>query len=129
MKRNVWIMTLLFLMSSFLMKLVAQENLDALVKKCETMTSVEMNYVYKKNSQTQKFEPAVITITISKDKDSTLIDEFLAALKKDEENATQLIESKQGGQKTSVFCKFKNASYSFSFTSEDRSASISVIYN
>jgi len=128
MKKNVWIMVLFFLMSSFSMNLVAQENLDALVKKCETMTSVEMNYVYKKNSKTQKFEPAVITIMISKDKDQKLIDEFLAAFKKDEENAAQLIESKKGGQRTSVFCEFKNVSYSFSLGQEDRSASISVIY-
>jgi len=135
MKRNVWIMMLLFIVSSFSMEIFAQENLNALVKKCETLPSVDMNVVRERNTQTNKLEAKVISITIKDNQ--ALINEFLDAFKKDEENALNAIEKKQGGVVSSLFYKFKNVSYSFSFGEQDfmgnkkqkeGCASVSVIY-
>jgi len=50
MKKNVFIIMLLFVMSIFSMELVAQENLNALVKKCETMSAVDVNVMSTKES-------------------------------------------------------------------------------
>jgi site-specific DNA-adenine methylase len=93
-------MALLFIVSSFSMKLSAQENLNALVKKCETMESVFINVVRTKNPQTKKIEKEIISINICKN--PTLINEFVAAFKKDEEKATKVIESKNGGRTISL---------------------------
>jgi len=128
MKRNVGIMALLFIVSSLSMKLVAQENLNALVKKCETMSSVDINVVSERNAQTKKLEPKVISITIKNDQG--LVNEFLEAFKKDKENANQVIENKSAGKTNySFFYKFEGVAYSFnSDASNEGGASVSVMY-
>ena len=126
MKRNAWIMTLLLVMSSFSMELVAQKNLDALVKKCETMSSVSMEYVRKKNQQTKKLETKVISITIYNDQ--ALVDEFLDAFKKDEDNVLSVIENKEKGGRFNLFYKFESVSYSIDYMKDKKSASIDVMY-
>jgi len=128
MKRNVGIMALLFIMSSLSMKLVAQENLNALVKKCETMSSVDVNVVSERNAQTNKLEPKVINITIKNDQ--ALVNEFLDAFKKDKENAKQVIENKRAGKTNySFFYQFEGVAYSFnSNENNEGDASISVLY-
>jgi len=117
MKRINWIMTLLFI--GFSIKLVAQENLDALVKKCEneTMKGVYMEVIYTKNAQTKKFEPTITKISI--EFNPTLINEFLNALKKDEEKAVQKIEKKTGKRTISFFYSFENADYTFYYEGEN----------
>ena len=137
MKRNLWILALFFIMSSFSPKLVAQENLNALVRKCETMTSVCMNFIREKNSQTKRIETKMINISIKDNQ--VLINDFLVAFKKDEENALSIVENKQGEEMVSLFYKFENVTYTFSFseknstcTNEEKEkggcASVNVLY-
>ena len=126
MKTKVWIMALLLIVSGFSMKLVAQENLNALVKKCETMPSVNMNIIRKQNTKTKKLELKIIDIDIKEDQ--ALINEFLEAFKKDEANAIQAIEDKKAGKTTSLFYKFENVSYDFSYGKKEGCASVSVMY-
>jgi len=135
MKRNVFIMALLFIMSSLTMELIAQENLNALVKKCETMSSVDMGFVRTKNSQTKKLETKIINITINQNQ--ALINEFLAAFKKDEENALNVIEDKKGGVVNHLHYKFNNVTYTLSmgkkniignYDEKEGCASVSIIY-
>ena len=126
MKRNVWIMTLLFIMGSFSMELVAQDNLNALVKKCETMSSVNLNVIRERNEKTKKLETSVITISFESNK--ALVSEFLDAFRKDMENARQVIENKSAKGEYSLFFQFENVSFSISYGGKEGFASISVIY-
>jgi glycine cleavage system regulatory protein len=94
------------------MQLVAQENLDALIKKCETIESIDINVVRTRNSQTKELETKAVTITIKEN--PALINEFLAAFKKDEINATMVTEDRKGGRINKLFYQFKNnVSYTF----------------
>jgi len=126
MKTKVWIMALLLIVSGFSMKLVAQENLNALVKKCETMPSVNMNIIRKKNTETKKLETKLINITINEN--PALVTEFLDAFKKDEANVLQSIEDKGAGKTNSLFYRFENVTYSFSPGENEGCATISVMY-
>jgi len=126
MKKNVWIMMLLFIVSSFSMEIFAQENLNALVKKCETLPSVNMSIIRERNSQTNKLEPKIISIDIKDNK--ALINEFLDAFKKDEDKVVKVIENKNEGGGTNLFYRFENVSYSIDYGKEEGVASVSVIY-
>ena len=127
MKKIGWIMTLLLIMSSFSVKLIAQKNLDALVKKCETMPSVNMEVIRQRNDQTKQLQLKIISIRINENPE--LVNEFLAAFKKDEDQVIQVIESKKGdGQNFSLFYKFESVSYTISYGEKKEWASISAIY-
>jgi len=117
MKRIGFIMTLFFIVSSFTARLAAQENLDALVKKCETMDSVDINYVRAKDEKTKKLETKIINITIKNNQ--ALINQFLEAFKKDEINANNVIEDKKGGRIISLFYQFADDTYSFTSGTKD----------
>ena len=45
--------------------LKAQENLNALMKKCENMDTIDMNVIYNKNRETQKTEKIKTDISYS----------------------------------------------------------------
>ena len=113
MKTKVFVAVLLFLMiGSFSMKIGAQENLAAMVRKCETMESVDMNVVRQKNPQTKKTESVITSITIKSN--PVLVNEFLNAFQRDENKAYQVIEKKKGGKTIPSFYQFVGVSYSFS---------------
>ena len=113
MKKNGWIMILLLIMGSFSMELMAQRNLEALVKKCETMESVNMNIVRIKDPKTKKMEREIISFTICENQ--ALVNEFVAAFKKDEEKAIRAQEQREGGRTISLFYRFEdNSTYSLS---------------
>ena len=124
MKKNVWIMTLLLIVSSFSMKLAAQENLDALVKKCETMESVDTNIMRTRNSETKKIERETINIKFCKN--PALLNEFVTAFKKDAEKAVRANENRKGGRVISLYYQFENVRYTLSQKDEE-CISISVI--
>ena len=126
MKKNGLIMLLLFIMSSLSMELVAQENLNALVKKCETMPSLEVDVIKNKNEETKKLEVSVIAISI--ENNQALVNEFLSAFEKDKEDATKTIENSANGEH-SLLCVFDKVSYSISYGEKNGSASVSVLYN
>jgi len=121
MKKNVWIMTLLLIVSGFSVKLTAQENLDALVKKCATMESVDVDIMGSRNPETQKMEKKVIGISFCKN--PTLLNEFVAAFKKDEEKAISMDERQRGGQIFNLLYKFEHVTY---FLSQNDKECISI---
>ena len=126
MKKNVWIMILLFILSSFSMKLVAQRDLDDLVQKCEAMTSVDMNVVQTRNPKTTELEREVINIKINDN--LALVDKFLSILDKlDTTNAIHVAKNRQGGRIINLLYRFKDGSYAFSYNESEKSADISII--
>ena len=127
MKRITWIITLFLFSSSFSTKLAAQENLNALVKKCEneTMKGVYMEIIHTKNTLTKKFEPTITKINI--EFNPTLINEFVKALQKDEEKAIQKIEKKTGKQLISLFYSFDNADYTFYYGENKECTGIKIL--
>jgi hypothetical protein len=114
--KSVFVAVLLIVMGSFSMKIGAQENLAAMVKKCETMESVDMNVVRQRNPQTKKTESIITSITIKSN--PTLVNDFLTAFQKDESKAYQVVERKQGGKIIPSFYQFAGVSYSFSMQGE-----------
>jgi hypothetical protein len=84
------------------------------------MTSVDISVVRTKNPQTKELEREMINITIKGD--AALINEFVAAFKKDEKNAIKAIEDKKGGRIKSLFYTFENTTYSLTFGEMDFSA-------
>ncbi|MCL1938586.1 MAG: DUF5024 domain-containing protein [Candidatus Azobacteroides sp.] len=114
--KNVFVAVLLLVMGSFSMKIVAQENLAAMVKKCESIESVDMNIVRQKNPHTKKTESIITSVTIRSN--PALVSEFLTAFRKDEDNAYQVVENKQGGKIVPSFCQFKGVSYAFTMQGE-----------
>ena len=124
MKRNGFILMLLLFTGSFSTKLVAQQNLDALIKKCEAMSSIDISYSRTRNAKTKELEREIINYTIRDN--PALINEFLTVFKKEEANAIQSSENKQGGRTKSLFYRFENATYSFSYTEEEKEAKIIV---
>ena len=130
MKRNVWIMTLLLIVSSFSMELIAQDNLDALIKKCETMPSVDMNVVRRQNTQTKKLELQAVTINICDNIE--LVNEFTAAFKaifeKNKENVISTSEERKGGQIVSLSYIFEKSQYLISKQKDNENCtSISIM--
>ena len=114
--KNLFVAMLLLIMGSFSMKIVAQENLAAMVKKCETIESVDVNIVRQKNPQTKKTESVITSITIRSNPD--LVGEFLVAFGKDERKANQTVERRQGGKTIPSFYQFDGVSYTFSMQGE-----------
>jgi hypothetical protein len=90
----------------------AQTHLKALVKKCESIESVDMNIVRHRNSETKELKRTITSILI-KDNEA-LVNEFMAAFKADEGDATQIIEHKRKGETTPSFYRFEKVNYSFS---------------
>ena len=125
MKKNVWMITLLFIVSSFSMKLVAEESLDALIKKCETMESVDMNVARTRNPETKEIIRETINIKFCKN--PALLDEFVAVFKKNMDKAITANENRKGGQTFSMYFRFEEGK-TYSLTLEEEGCvSISVI--
>lgn len=117
----------LFLAGSLSMGLQAQENLKALVKKCESMNHVDMDVVYKKDRVTKKTERVIKTLSFT---DAQLMNDFLTAFEKDKNAAYRVIESKKSGKIRPSFYGFfegtTETSYSFDLKDSGK-VSISVI--
>ncbi len=79
--------------------LKAQENLNALMKKCENMDTIDMNVIYNKNRETKKTEKIIKTVTFSNNQ--KLLDEFVTAFEKDKDAAYKIIDDKE--RKTAAF--------------------------
>ena len=123
MKRNVLIIMLLLITGGFSLQLAAQKNLEALVKKCETMTSVDMNVARQRNTRT-KVEQKTITVTFSDN--TALMNEFLDAFRKDEATALQTTEDKKGGRIQRLVHIYKDAAYVFSYNESNKQVRITV---
>jgi DNA integrity scanning protein DisA with diadenylate cyclase activity len=124
MKKNVCIMALLFIVSSFSVKLAAQENIEALLKKCETMPSVDMTVMSRQDPKTKKLERETVSLTICED--SKLVNEFIAVFEKDKDKATRVTENRKGGKIITLAYEFENVRYSISQT-RNKEQCISII--
>jgi hypothetical protein len=115
MKTKHVVTAILLLAGSLMSHLSAQETLKALVKKCETLDAVEMHIIKNRNKETKELTRSVVTITIRNNE--ALVNEFIAAFKKDEDSATQVTERKQNGGKIVPFMYvFEDTQYSFNYT-------------
>ena len=112
MKRNVLIMMLLLIVSSFSMRIFAQENINAVVKKYETSSSIAMDHVIERNPKTKKVEQETVLIKIS---DATLSNEFIAAINKDKEKAIKISENTEQGKLRQAVYQFESITYTFIF--------------
>lgn len=102
------------LIGSIAMNLQAQENLNALFKKCESMDNVNMNVIYDKDRETKKAEKIIKTIGFKNN--PQLVNEFLAAFNKDKEAAYKVIEEKKNGKVMPSFYRFAKGKGDVSFT-------------
>lgn len=118
MKQKVWIAALLLIISSLSMEIAAQDNLAALVKKSGTIDSVNVDVVRKRNPETNELQPVVTTITIRSNQD--LVNEFLAAFKKDEAKASETVEKKQDGNIIYAHYTFNDISYSLTTQQDNK---------
>ncbi len=122
--KGIVISMLLLLIGSICAEVSAQENIEAVIRKCESMESVNMTVVRNRDPKTKKLQQTITSISIKNN--PALVNELVAALKKDEPNATQAIDRKKNGKIVPQYYSFGSISYSFSLK-EDGNASISVI--
>lgn len=116
--RNLILTAALLMAGSWAGDLLAQENLNALMKKCESMEKVNVDVIYDKDRKTKKPVKEVITITFSRKDNPKLLDEFLDAFRKDKEAAYKVMESKTGGKVMPSFYRFAAGTSDISFSFE-----------
>lgn len=124
MKTKSVIAVILLIIGGFCLDVSAQQNIQAVVKKCETMDAVEISVIRKRNENTKQLEKEITTISISSN--PALVDEFIAAFRQDESNATHVIDAKVKGKLVPQFYRFGKAFYSFSMDGEGN-ASVTII--
>lgn len=117
--RNLILTAALLLAGSWAGDLLAQTNLNALIKKCESMEKVNVDVIYDKDRKTKKPVKEVITITFSRKDNPKLLDEFLDAFRKDKEAAYKVMESKIDGKVMPSFYRFAVGTSDLSFSLED----------
>jgi hypothetical protein len=123
--KNVWIVAIMLLVGSFSVNLTAQETIEALVKKCESMESVNIRIV-RNRDKAKKITESVVQIIIPAQSDQALIDSFVAAFRKDREMANEEIENIEKGKLVRLFYRFDKRTYSLSIQG-DGSAKVSII--
>lgn len=123
MKKYVWITTIWLVISSFSVEIAAQENIAALIKKCETIDAVDMNVLRKKDTKTNEVQPVTTSITVRSN--PVLSNEFLEAFKKDKEKASETVEQKREGN-VFLYYKFADTYYSFALQKKDNTEVMEV---
>ncbi|WP_304248472.1 DUF5024 domain-containing protein [Parabacteroides gordonii] len=105
--------------------LKAQESLNALMKKCENMDTIDMNVIYNKNRETKKTEKIIKTVTFSNNQ--KLLDEFVAAFDKDKNAAYKIIDDKKSGKLLPSFYRFGSGNTDISYSlSVSKSGKVTV---
>ncbi|MEY8485585.1 DUF5024 domain-containing protein [uncultured Parabacteroides sp.] len=117
--RNLILTVTLLMAGSWASNLMAQTNLNALMKKCESMEKVNVDVIYDKDRKTKKPVKEVITVTFSRKDNPKLLDEFLDAFRKDKEAAYKVMESKIDGKVMPSFYRFAVGTSDLSFSLED----------
>ena len=117
--RNLILTAILLIVGSWAGDLLAQTNLNALMKKCESMDKVNVEVIYDRDLKTKKPVKEVVTITFSTKDNPKLLDEFVNAFQKDKEAAYKVIESKQNGKVLPSFYRFSSGTNDISYSLED----------
>ncbi|MDR1330718.1 MAG: DUF5024 domain-containing protein [Tannerella sp.] len=124
---------LMWLLGSLSFEAYAQEAIKALISKCETLESVDINIVRTRDRDTKEVTHSVINIQIHTN--PSLVKEFQDAFQKIyEADATMSkdlgdreIITRRGGKIVNLLYKYGNVSYSFSVEDGGQSANLSVI--
>ena len=117
--RNLILTAVLLMAGSWAGDLLAQTNLNALMKKCESKDKVNVEVIYDKDRKTKKPVKEVITITFSTKDNPKLLDEFINAFQKDKDAAYKVIESKQNGRVLPSFYRFSSGTSDISYSLDD----------
>ncbi|MDH6534433.1 DUF5024 domain-containing protein [Parabacteroides sp. 52] len=124
--KHFLLIALLLITGSVCSEIYGQTHIKALVKKCETMDNVELSRV--RDRDPAKNRQRTVTSIMFKNNEE-LLDLFIEAAKKDEADATQIIESKVNGKMVPSFYRFGNTSFSISQKKDGNAVSISFIEN
>lgn len=110
MKTKVRFFMLCLVFAGFSWGMSAQIHLDALVKKCETLKSVDMEVIKNKRKTDKNAEIKTVNIRITNDK--KLVSEFLNAFKKDASDAEQaMFKKEKNGEINHYQCRFSDRTY------------------
>jgi hypothetical protein len=129
------IVALALIVASFATGANAQESvIKALVKKCETMESVDVNTIRSRDRETKELTKELISISIKSN--PALVKEFQDAFQnayekefsKNKDAAEQEIITRRGGKIVNLVYKFGNISYHFS-TKNEGDASVMIQTN
>ena len=118
--RNLMVAVLL-MAGSFTMGSFAQENIKALVQKCENMDDARVDIVRRKGEENNQVTHLMLNYTPALEK------ELFDAFRKDEDKATRVIESKQGGKTINLLYEFEDGKVKYSFDIIGNNISITVI--
>lgn len=99
-------------------KLDAQENLNALMKKCENLQNVDIEVLFEKDPKTKKPTRNMTTVTFAVKENPKLQDEFLEAFQKDRNAAYKVIEGKKNGKILPTFYRFAAGTTDITYTSK-----------
>jgi hypothetical protein len=110
MKSKAMTIILLLIVGSFLANVYAQEHILAFIKKCVSIESVDMTSIRSKGEES--------LITVSFKNNEALVNEFLAAIKADEAEATDIIERKIKGKMVPTMITFSDVAFSFHVSDE-----------
>lgn len=116
--KHVILLTALLFSIASIGKIKAQENLNSLMQKCETMDNVNVEVLYNKNPKTKKAEKNITTVTFTEKDNPKLLEDFLAAFKKDREAAYKIIEDKKNGKVSPSFYRFSSGTTDITYTLE-----------
>jgi len=137
--RNLVMAVLLLTASSLVTGALAQENIQALIKKCETMDVIDANIVRNKattptfetrttgisgnNIRTSvrlrqsSFAPrSVINMTLKYS--PSLEKEIVAAFRKDQDKAIHEVEQRKNGKVSHILYRFEDSEYSFTIKND-----------
>ncbi|MDR1719008.1 MAG: DUF5024 domain-containing protein [Dysgonamonadaceae bacterium] len=85
--KRIYVSILVLLTGFISSEVIAQSTIDALIKKCETLESIDMEVIKNKKKGDKEAENRVVSIRITDDQ--ALVEEFIAAFTKDSDNADQ----------------------------------------
>ena len=94
----------------------AQENIQAVIKKCEKMEVIEANIVRYQDPRLKGVSRSTVLIKmITSPELEKLLEE---AFHKDSEKATQAVEQKKDGKISHIYYKFDYANYSYTISND-----------
>jgi putative cell wall-binding protein len=95
----------------------AQENIKAMLKKCEEMDVIEASYV-RNNANALIRTPIRSTMNMKLHYTPELADELVAAFYKDKAKASSEVEQKRDGKVINMLYRFDDATYSFTIIND-----------
>jgi len=120
--KHLFLVIVLLLTGSGLNAIQAQDNVKAVMKKCESMDGVSMSRVRNRDGGKER---QIVSLNFKNN--PQLVNEFIEALKRDEDQATQIIESKENGKLTPTYYRFAKVAFSFNIDKAGTGAQASWI--